>query len=164
MHIYTHIHHIVPKHMGGTNDPSNLIELTVEDHAIAHFVLWKIYKKWQDLCAYRVLIKEIDQKEVIKIVKQEAGRMGGKANKGKSKSFASKTTPFSQKKICKFCNKQIDLGNYAKYHGNKCKTITNIFLLNCLNSSNTIRQGLLKAGLPINGKQYKKAKILLMKE
>jgi hypothetical protein len=31
-----HIHHIIPKHMGGSNDPSNLIKLTVAEHAEAH--------------------------------------------------------------------------------------------------------------------------------
>ena len=38
-----HKHHIIPKHMGGTNDPSNLIELTVEEHAEAHKLLWEQY-------------------------------------------------------------------------------------------------------------------------
>lgn len=32
----THLHHIVPKHMGCTNNPNNLIELTVAEHAAAH--------------------------------------------------------------------------------------------------------------------------------
>ena len=30
-----HLHHIVPKHMGGTNDKSNLILLTL-DNTFAH--------------------------------------------------------------------------------------------------------------------------------
>lgn len=30
-----HIHHIIPRHMGGTDDPSNLIELTIQEHAEA---------------------------------------------------------------------------------------------------------------------------------
>ena len=29
--------------MGGTDDPSNLVELTIYDHAIAHRHLWKMY-------------------------------------------------------------------------------------------------------------------------
>ena len=38
----THMHHIIPKHMGGTDDPSNLVELTVEEHGSTYdFVAWK---------------------------------------------------------------------------------------------------------------------------
>ena len=36
-----HVHHIVPRHMGGTDDPSNLIKLTIEEHAEAHKKLWE---------------------------------------------------------------------------------------------------------------------------
>ena len=38
--------------MGGTNDPDNLVELTVEDHAIAHFVLWKMFGRREDKIAW----------------------------------------------------------------------------------------------------------------
>ena len=38
--------------MGGTDDPANLVVLTIEDHAIAHFVLWKMYGKIQDKVAW----------------------------------------------------------------------------------------------------------------
>ena len=34
------IHYIVPKHMGGTDDPDNIVELTVEEHAEAHRKLY----------------------------------------------------------------------------------------------------------------------------
>jgi hypothetical protein len=43
-----HIHHITPRHAGGTDDPSNLIELTVEQHAEAHRILFEQYGRWQD--------------------------------------------------------------------------------------------------------------------
>jgi hypothetical protein len=43
-----HLHHIVSKHMGGTDDPSNLIELTVEEHAEAHRKLFEQDGCWQD--------------------------------------------------------------------------------------------------------------------
>lgn len=39
--IYYHRHHIIPRHAGGTDDPSNLVELTVEEHAEAHRILWE---------------------------------------------------------------------------------------------------------------------------
>ena len=38
-----HTHHIIPKHAGGTDDPSNLVQLTVEEHAQAHKELFEKY-------------------------------------------------------------------------------------------------------------------------
>jgi hypothetical protein len=63
MNIYTHRHHIIPKHQGGSDDPSNLIELTVEDHAIAHRHLWKMYGRWQDKIAWLGLSGHIDNEK-----------------------------------------------------------------------------------------------------
>lgn len=47
-----HIHHIIPKHAGGTDDPSNLIKLTVEEHAEAHRILWEQYGRLEDKAAW----------------------------------------------------------------------------------------------------------------
>lgn len=38
-------HHIIPKCMGGTDDKENLVELTPEEHYVAHQLLVKIYPK-----------------------------------------------------------------------------------------------------------------------
>jgi hypothetical protein len=43
-----HKHHIIPRHAGGTDDPSNLVELSIEEHAEAHRVLYEKYDRWQD--------------------------------------------------------------------------------------------------------------------
>ena len=40
-----HKHHIIPRHAGGTDDPLNLVELTVEEHALAHKLLYEKYGK-----------------------------------------------------------------------------------------------------------------------
>lgn len=40
---YTEKHHIIPKCMGGSNDPTNLVRLTPEAHYVAHQLLVKIY-------------------------------------------------------------------------------------------------------------------------
>ena len=42
---YTESHHIIPRCMGGTDDPSNLVELTAEEHYVCHQLLVKIYPK-----------------------------------------------------------------------------------------------------------------------
>lgn len=50
-----HIHHIIPKHMGGGNSPENLITLSIEEHALAHKELWEIHNKEEDRIAYLAL-------------------------------------------------------------------------------------------------------------
>ncbi len=39
---HTHRHHIIPKSLGGTDDPSNLVDLTFRQHFVAHRLLLKI--------------------------------------------------------------------------------------------------------------------------
>jgi hypothetical protein len=50
-----HKHHIIPRHAGGTDDPSNLVYLTVEEHAEAHRKLYEKYGRKQDLWAWKGL-------------------------------------------------------------------------------------------------------------
>lgn len=40
---YTEKHHIIPKCMGGTDERSNLVILTAEEHYVAHQLLVKMY-------------------------------------------------------------------------------------------------------------------------
>jgi hypothetical protein len=40
-HGYTESHHILPKSLGGTNDPDNLVNLTAREHYICHLLLTK---------------------------------------------------------------------------------------------------------------------------
>lgn len=37
--IYTETHHIIPKSLGGLNDPSNLVKLTAREHFVCHLLL-----------------------------------------------------------------------------------------------------------------------------
>lgn len=41
--VYTETHHILPKCMGGTDDPSNLVKLDYRRHIIAHMLLQRAY-------------------------------------------------------------------------------------------------------------------------
>jgi hypothetical protein len=40
---YVEIHHILPRCLGGTNDKTNLVSLTPEEHYLAHLLLVKIH-------------------------------------------------------------------------------------------------------------------------
>lgn len=55
-----HMHHIIPRHWGGTDDPSNLYECSVEQHAELHFALYLEHGKWQDYIAAVTLSGQID--------------------------------------------------------------------------------------------------------
>jgi hypothetical protein len=100
-----HMHHIIPRHAGGTDDPSNLIELTPEEHAEAHRKLYEEHGRIQDKLAWLGLAKLATNKEIIaellaqpkseehkqKISEAHKGMKkpwvcGGKGLKGKSKS------------------------------------------------------------------------------
>lgn len=39
---YGEIHHIIPKSLGGSNDPTNLVKLTAKEHFICHLLLTKM--------------------------------------------------------------------------------------------------------------------------
>ena len=81
-----HNHHIIPRHMGGTDDKSNLILLSIEEHAQAHKDLYEEHGKRQDYVAYRSLLKQMDNEERQEVLSS----IGGKGNAGVPKSEAHK--------------------------------------------------------------------------
>ena len=85
MTIY-HVHHIVPKHCGGTDDPSNLVRLTIEQHAEAHKKLWEEHGRWEDRIAWLALSGQISKQEIIKQKLIESGSIGGKTHLGKPRT------------------------------------------------------------------------------
>lgn len=58
-----HKHHIIPRHMGGTDDPSNIVELTIAEHAEAHRKLYEQYGSKFDYIAYMALSNQIGKEE-----------------------------------------------------------------------------------------------------
>jgi hypothetical protein len=46
---YTERHHIIPRCMGGSDEESNLVDLTPEEHYVAHQLLCKIHPEEQKL-------------------------------------------------------------------------------------------------------------------
>jgi len=81
----THIHHIIPRHMGGTNDPENLIELTVEEHADAHRKLYEEHGHWQDHVARKALSGQIESDDIRRVVASLANKNKVWTEKSKEK-------------------------------------------------------------------------------
>ncbi len=69
-----HIHHILPKHQGGSDDPSNLISLTIVQHAMWHFADWQLMQTTENYIAWRSLAGKITKEQAI----FEAQSLGGK--------------------------------------------------------------------------------------
>lgn len=74
-----HMHHILPKHMGGTDEESNLVELTIEEHAEAHRKLYEEHGKIEDKLAWQGLSGLICKNDIIKELYSEGGKKGGKS-------------------------------------------------------------------------------------
>jgi hypothetical protein len=96
--IYTtlHKHHIIPTHAGGSDDPSNLVELTIEEHANAHKRLFFIYGHWQDELAYKGLSGMIGHDECIRIAQYHGSRKG---SLGMKKTIANMSKKERQEKF-----------------------------------------------------------------
>jgi hypothetical protein len=75
-----HKHHIIPRYMGGSDDPSNLIELTVEEHAQAHLDLYEKHGNWQDLGAWYLLTGNTWDPEYCKMISSMGGKVQGPIN------------------------------------------------------------------------------------
>lgn len=60
-----HKHHIIPRHVGGSNDATNIVELTIEEHAEAHRLLYEQYNRQEDYLAWKGLTGLIGKDEMI---------------------------------------------------------------------------------------------------
>ena len=69
-----HVHHIIPRHRGGSDDPSNLIELSITQHAMWHFADWQLTQTPENFIAWRSLAGLIDDQQAT----FEAQSLGGK--------------------------------------------------------------------------------------
>lgn len=76
----THLHHIIPRHAGGSNEPANLIRLTVSEHAEAHRLLWEANHHEDDYIAWKALSGQITMTEA----KRMAQLMGSKRGSEKA--------------------------------------------------------------------------------
>ena len=88
----THKHHIIPRHAGGSDDPSNIVTLTIPEHAEAHKKLFEEHGRWQDEVAWRQLSGQIDCAEALKEAQV-------KSNKGKQRKLGYITPEETKIKI-----------------------------------------------------------------
>ena len=60
--------------MGGTDDPENLVELTVEEHAEEHRKLYEEHNKIEDYIAWKTLSGQIGKDEALTLARSIGGK------------------------------------------------------------------------------------------
>lgn len=85
-----HKHHIIPRHAGGSDDPSNIIILSLEEHAEAHKKMWEEHGRWQDKVAWLCLSQMITKDEAARLIMSEAN-LGHTRNVGEKNPMYGKT-------------------------------------------------------------------------
>lgn len=98
---FTHTHHIVPRHAGGTDDPSNLIEVTIEQHAELHLARYLEYGERGDWWAFMGLSGQMGKEEILaEKCKVMLGKNHSEETKQKMRRpHGPKHTPESKAKI-----------------------------------------------------------------
>lgn len=87
-----HRHHIIPRHAGGTDDPTNIVLLTIEEHAEAHRLLYEKHGRWQDRVAWEGLSKRIGKEEIERQAHLEGVRAFRKSEKAKERDARAAET------------------------------------------------------------------------
>ena len=112
-----HKHHIIPKHMGGTDDPSNLVTLTIEEHAEAHRILFEKYGRWEDELAWKGLSEQISKDEIL--YRTYANKLGKKRPQEVTDKIVAKQKGQKRSEEAKArmreANKNRDTTNIGKY-------------------------------------------------
>ena len=129
--MYTHKHHIIPKHMGGIDDPSNLVEVSVEKHTELHKQLWEDLGHTEDYIAWRCLSGAIGSEEAkILAIKEARKRDIGKKKKPHSEltkkkmseaAKGRKASPETRKKQSDYAKTQKHTEKRKQNHSIKMK-------------------------------------------
>lgn len=95
-----HNHHIIPRHAGGTDDPSNIIRLTLLEHAEAHKVLFETYGKLEDKLAWLMLSGRTEEgEETRKILSKIASQTPEAREKRRISQLGKKASPKTIEKL-----------------------------------------------------------------
>jgi hypothetical protein len=96
--IYTEKHHIIPRCLGGSDEPNNLVNLTAREHFIAHWLLTKMvssgkqkYQLWNAFSC--MLYRERTGQERYKITGRIFENIKTTGSKIKSEKFKGENNP-----------------------------------------------------------------------
>jgi len=117
--------------MGGTDNASNLIRLTIEEHAEAHRKLYEKHGLWQDYLAWKGLCGQIGKDEIIKEKQRLNGIERAKQNftKPKSAPHRKKLSSLAKNRpiiTCPHCGVNGPNNQMKQWHFDNCPSYTSI--------------------------------------
>jgi hypothetical protein len=139
-------HHIIPHHAGGLDEQSNYTYLTRREHIIAHYLLWRIYRRNGDrwaLCkmsgakvdnrgeknpGYGKPLSEEHKAKLRKKRTPETRKLMSENRIGKGNNFygrkhTAESIALMHRIIeCPHCKKQGNIGNMKRWHFKNCKS------------------------------------------
>ena len=126
---YKEKHHIVPKCMGGSDDPENLVELSARQHFIAHLLLVKMYPDNHKLVYAANMLTVGTSRSSARTANRRYGWLKEKAREAqKQKEFSEETrlrmrqAKLQQNRVtCPHCNTSGLVGNMNRWHFDNCK-------------------------------------------
>jgi hypothetical protein len=124
---YYENHHIVPRCLGGSDDDSNLVKLTLREHFVVHKLLYKIYPEEKGICyAYWMMCNRTNAKARDYAVAKE---QFNKINSEKGKLLVGEKNPMYGRNHSSQTRKLISkrLSVMMKGSGNSNAKLTDIY-------------------------------------
>ena len=94
-----HKHHIVPRYKGGSDDPENLVEVSITQHAMYHFCNYRLWGNVEDYVAWRGLSGQISESEFLMEKFSIFGKIGSDRLQEKLKNDPQLKQELEQKRI-----------------------------------------------------------------
>lgn len=156
-----HIHHIIPRCLGGTDDHENLVKLTYKEHYFIHYLLTKIYvNNYKILLAYMFMSRngKYGDKIISMRTYERACELHSKYMSEHSIGFPWDDPEFKNKmsKILRetLTNTNKNPKNIIKANKNKCLVYMYKYL--CNNSILNPTDEDIKSGYPTHGDGWRK--------
>jgi general stress protein YciG len=116
-------HHLIPRHMGGSDEPSNLVKCNTAMHVFFHKQLHEEHGKIEDYLAYKGLEGQLSKDEIMLTLSKEGGRKGGlshsKGHLSKVGKLGGKTSVAIQLE-CPHCGKSGNRPIISRWHFDNC--------------------------------------------
>jgi hypothetical protein len=134
---YKERHHIIPRCLGGTDDPENLVDLTPEEHYVCHQLLVKMYPKHPKLIHAVVLMSGL---------KHQTNKLYGWH---KRRAMLPRKQQFV--KHCEYCGCEMKM---TAYHATVKKYPTKWCSRSCRTAAGNITQPCKQCGELFTSKRY----------